>query len=650
MSPDGIIVYSADRILFANPTALSQIGAGDMSDLAGRVWLDLIHPDDREQVAESIQRMLSEESSLPFSDERLVRLDGSVLEVEIASIPVSFEGEPAVQVVVRDMSERKRAELTLRQRQRELESLLETSRDLLSVRDLDTLLALIAQRALTLLNAGACTLFRLDDSVSMLNPIVSLGPYADQMMAAGALRVGEGVTGSAVEHNSPILANNIASDPRAVHVPGTPWEDEHLMASPLIFRGRTIGAMLVGRTAVLPFSEQDFDLFAGFAYHAAIAMQNAWLVQSLEAHRESLEQAVEARTRELRQTKERVEAILSSSPDAILMLGTSGAIESVNQTFCDIFGYRAHEVLNQSPIILAEPSRSDAFRALLQAALVGGQAGRLEIVAQRRSGGTFDADVALAPIRERSVAVGAVCSIRDITALKEVERMKDAFVSNVSHELRTPISSLKLHHDLLAQNPAKQAVYMERLKRETSRLERTIDDLLALSRLDQGRVQLMRVATDLNELARQYVTDRMILAHERDLTLTFESGTDVPLVSTDRGLIGQALSIVLTNALNYTPFGGAIRVDVRVRQEAGQWWAGLAVADNGPGIPLNEQARLFDRFFRGTAAHETGKPGTGLGLAILQEIVKRHFGWVEVISDGIPGHGATFVIWLPAEL
>mgnify|MGYP005851394107 CR=1 FL=1 len=361
----------------------------------------------------------------------------------------------------------------------------------------------------------------------------------------------------------------------------------------------------------------------------------------------NLEQMIETRTAELRRVKERVEAILNHSPDAILLLRDDGSISAVNQAFSSLFDYSGDEAFDQPPTLLIEPAHADAFNALLRAALDQAQASRSGIAARRKDGGVFDADVILAPIQEAGVVSGLVCSIRDISALKEVERMKDAFVSNVTHELRTPIASLKLYHDLLRRNPDKSAVYMARLERETDRLEHTIEDLLLLSRLDQQRVALTFAPLDLNALAEQYVSDRAPLAERQGLRIDFSGHEGLPAVQADSGLLGQAVSILLTNALNYTPAGGQVKVSTGVRQVNGRTWAGITVSDTGPGIPPDEQPHLFSRFFRGNAGNQSGKPGTGLGLAIAKEIVERHAGHVEVVSEGVPGKGAAFCIWLP---
>ncbi len=222
---------------------------------------------------------------------------------------------------------------------------------------------------------------------------------------------------------------------------------------------------------------------------------------------------------------------------------------------------------------------------------------------------------------------------------------KDEFVANVSHELRTPITSIKLYHHLLKSSPEKFESYMERLDRETERLEFIIEDLLRLSELDRDEMQLNALPTDLNSLASLYVTDRQPVAQERSLLLSFNPDSSLPPVAIDQMLVGQALSVILTNALNYTPPGGSVAVATQQLPLVGENWAIISVRDTGPGIPAEEQPMLFQRFYRGRVGKDSRTEGTGLGLAIAREIVERHGGRIEVISE--EGKGATFSIWLP---
>jgi signal transduction histidine kinase/putative methionine-R-sulfoxide reductase with GAF domain len=231
--------------------------------------------------------------------------------------------------------------------------------------------------------------------------------------------------------------------------------------------------------------------------------------------------------------------------------------------------------------------------------------------------------------------------------LQKLSHIKDEFVSNVSHELRTPITSLKIRQHLLIKQPERLDYHLAVVRRETDRLEALIEDLLNLSRLDQERAAFDLIAVDLNHLCREYVADRLPLAATKNLTLTYSEAPDVPVIQGDDRLLGQVLSILLTNALNYTPAGGTVTVETAKRQNSVHRWVGFTVSDTGPGIQPDEQEKLFTRFFRGEAGRKSGAPGTGLGLAIADEIVRRHKGTIEIESSGVPGEGARFIVWLP---
>ena len=234
--------------------------------------------------------------------------------------------------------------------------------------------------------------------------------------------------------------------------------------------------------------------------------------------------------------------------------------------------------------------------------------------------------------------------------LVTVSRVKDEFVTNISHELRTPITSIMLYHSILESRPETISTNMQHLKHETSRLARLIEDLLTISRLDHQDTGIKTQPVDLNRLAEEYVHDRTPLAEKQNLSISLETAADLPVVQVDENMIGQVLSILLTNAFAYTPPGGMVAVCTQRRQKGDdQTWAVITVGDTGPGIPPEEQTRIFERFYRGKAGRESKTAGTGLGLAIAKTIIERHEGWIEVQSEGVPGKGATFEIWLPVS-
>lgn len=248
---------------------------------------------------------------------------------------------------------------------------------------------------------------------------------------------------------------------------------------------------------------------------------------------------------------------------------------------------------------------------------------------------------------EQRIAARTADLTRANERLRELDQAKDTFVSNVSHELRTPISNLKLRHHLLKAHPESATQHLAVLIRETNRLESMIEGLLLLSRLDQDRVTFDLEIVDLSQIVAEYCEDRASLAESRHLTLTANVMPALPPVRADRRLIDQVLSILITNALAYTPAGGQVIVSTHCYPD-GCVRAGFSVRDTGPGISYEEQARLFTRFSRGETGHKSGVEGTGLGLAIAKEIVSRHEGEITVESEGIPGKGTTFWVWLPA--
>jgi PAS domain S-box-containing protein len=239
------------------------------------------------------------------------------------------------------------------------------------------------------------------------------------------------------------------------------------------------------------------------------------------------------------------------------------------------------------------------------------------------------------------------------TALQKAQladHLKSEFIANVNHELRTPLTNLILYYQMLNAHPAeKTKERLDVIGRELQRLRALIENLLNLSRLDLGQATFNPRPRDLNQLIQNLVDDRHVLAEERNLTLKVELDQALPYVWVDEAMIVQAISNVLTNAMKYTPPGGYVEIRTKVMDDqSGKPGVAISVQDTGPGINQDDLPHLFERFYRGSAGHETGAPGTGLGLAIVKEVVERHHGRIEV-ENVVNGHGAVFTVWLPVE-
>ncbi len=226
------------------------------------------------------------------------------------------------------------------------------------------------------------------------------------------------------------------------------------------------------------------------------------------------------------------------------------------------------------------------------------------------------------------------------------DRAKAKFVEEISHELRTPLTNVGLYLDLIEMgDDERQEEYKATLRRETDRLSALIEQLLSISHLDSKQVQFYPRPTDMNSLVKVLVVDRAHMIGEKGIDLQVKTAENLPPAQVDPQLIIQALTNLLTNAMNYTPPGGGIMIETRRRLWKKQPYITLEVSDTGPGISEAEKKRIFDRFFRGLAGRASGIPGTGLGLSISKEIVERHSGRITVESK--IGEGAAFVVWLP---
>ncbi len=420
-----------------------------------------------------------------------------------------------------------------------------------------------------------------------------------------------------------------------------------LLMLPMVAGNRVVGLMeLYSADPAHAFDTRTIQLAQTLANQAAIAMENARLHQALWRHARELEQLVAERTAELRREQERIQAILEAAGEGIVVTDVKGTIQYINPATSALTGYSLEEALGRTPSLWKSGVHPPEFYQTLWKTILAGRVWRGEVVNRRKDGTFYDASLTITPLRdEQGNLVGFVGIQNDITHRKEVERLKDQFISSVSHELRTPLTNLKLYLTLLERGqPEKQRYYLTTLQREAERLHYLVENLLSLSRLDLGEAEISRMPTDVNVLVRLLVEDRETMAADRGLTLEAELAEDLPYALVDRPMIEQVLTNLLTNAMNYTPWGGKIVVRTAKRVEEGRSWVTISIEDTGAGIPPEELPYIFERFYRGEAARRSGVPGTGLGLAICKEIVDRHGGRITVESE--EGKGSTFTVWL----
>ncbi len=420
------------------------------------------------------------------------------------------------------------------------------------------------------------------------------------------------------------------------------------MGLPLIVRHQVIGILMLNSDQAGAYTPEHAIIAQGLAAHASIAIENARLYQARERQAAHLEDLVADRTIEVVRERERLKAIVESAGEGIIFTGPTGEIEFVNPAWERITGFRALDVLGRHTTMVFD-SVAVSTLAQMISVLDTGKSWQGEMHARRPDGSEYDAAVTVAPVFEADGSIAHVVGVfRDITGQKEVDRMRKKFVANVSHELRTPITSIKLFHTLLQSGPAERREdYLRTMAGEIARLERLVEDLLDISRLDRGVLSLEVGPVDLNEVVEEVMRVHTPRAEGRGLSVELALYEGLPKILGDRQRLAQVITNLITNAINYSSPGDRIGVRTALTSQAGQAVITLAVSDTGVGIAGQDLPFVFNRFFRAETARVEGIPGTGLGLSIVKEIVEMHNGIIR--AESTLGEGSTFTVMLPVE-
>jgi signal transduction histidine kinase len=292
---------------------------------------------------------------------------------------------------------------------------------------------------------------------------------------------------------------------------------------------------------------------------------------------------------------------------------------------------------------LAEPERYQRRMRELAASVDQESSDEFELAGTGRSFRGYTAPV----YNQVDTLVGRVWTLRDVTADRELDRMRDAFVATVSHELRTPLTSISGFLEMLQDEEAglgeSGRTYLEVIRRSTSRLHQLVEELLLIAQIEARRVELEPVRLDLAELASHSVEALRPVAAEGGVSIELAVDERAP-VRGDARRLAQVIDNLITNAVKFTPSGGSINVSV----QDGAGDVHLIVADTGIGIPAEEQGQVFSRFFRSSNATQGAIAGTGLGLAISRALVEQHDGTISLESE--EGVGTRVTVTLPADV
>ena len=275
---------------------------------------------------------------------------------------------------------------------------------------------------------------------------------------------------------------------------------------------------------------------------------------------------------------------------------------------------------------------------------------RPQYIETQKTVGERELELFMAPFSSDHAQGGVLVVIHDVTEQRRLDDARREFVANVSHELRTPLTNIRSYTETLLDAAGELPLDTEKqflgvISSESERMARIVTDLLTLSKLDYGRMELRMTRFSVSDLLKKVTNAMKLTAEDSGHMILVETEPNLPSMVGDRERIEQVVVNILSNAVKYTPSGGRIRLTA---QRAGANHVRITVEDNGVGIPADDVPRLFERFYRVDKARSRAAGGTGLGLAIAKEIVEQHEGKIALTSEY--GKGTTVTITLPTDL
>ena len=520
-----------------------------------------------------------------------------------------------------------------RAQKEEATKLYEVTALLATTLDVDAVLDQIVAKTIDLLGCDASGVYVHDDVREGL--AFRRGLHLDAALTRDlVLKPGEGVAGRAFQERRPVSTADRLADRDLRYSPVAERIIESAprayLAVPIAVRDEVLGVLVSYFFEPHEFSEKEVQLLASLAAHAAIAMDNARHYQEVKLQQSRLAQ------------------IFDATSDGMLLVAPDGRVQTANRRAGDLLALKAADLvgIELTEVLAWHHAEGQDYQRMFAAlrALVddpeNGAAGDLELRSLKRilhwvSQPTKDS---------AGEPCGFTLTFHDVTHEREVSRMKSDFVSFVTHQLRTPLAGIKWMLELTAQEPeipADAASYVQDAREAAQRLIQLVNDLLDISRLEQGKLTVTARPVDVGELTREVLVEVAGLVREKGHRLSLVGdGTALP-VTADVQLLRQVVMNLVSNAIKYTPSGGLIEIQIEPDGRALRW----SIRDSGIGIPRSSQARLFEKFYRAENVATLETEGTGLGLYLVRLIMEQLDGRVWCESE--EGAGAIFRFTLP---
>jgi len=590
---EAIMVAQDGMLKYVNLRTVEFTGYS-VEDILLKPFIEFIHPDDREMVADRHMRRLQGEDAPDVYPFRIIKKTGETIWVEINATLIDWEGRPATLNILSDITEHKRAEDALRESEERFRIAFKTSPDSISISDFDGFIVDI--------NDGFAQLSGYTREKAIGKSTVDLGLWlnrSDREKFVGTLQKYGQVKDMEVE-----------------------------------------------------FKLKDGSLALGLVSANLMVVKGRNLILSVVRDITERRQAMDA----LRESEEKYRLLIENFDNPIWVFDREGIALIANQSAAmllggkpeDFIGKHLSEFMPESADMLMERHRQaiEAGTGANYEDTFGLPVGRMWFWSNLQpvkdaDGNIIGVQVISYDITSRKRVEAAAARVK---SMEEIERLRRALIANVSHELRTPLTSIKGLASTLIQpdvewDPETQREFLITIDQSADKLTHIVNDLVEMSQLEAGAMKMLKVSCSVADIAAGIITDLEILTSKHRLVIDIPD--DLPLIYVDETRIGEVITNLVSNAVAYSD------ENTRISLEAGQadGMVTISVVDEGIGIPEDQAERVFDRFFRLDKAASRRKGGTGLGLAICKEIMSAHGGKIWVESK--PGEGSRFSFSLP---
>jgi len=508
-----------------------------------------------------------------------------------------------------------------RQRLSEVATLYILAQQIASNLELQTVLDTVVDSLRHALGCRGCCIFLLDPHTQTLEIKAAAG-LKPQWRKAAKLRIGEGVAGRAVAEARTIYL------PDTNQEPGFIFFDEEvrsLLVAPVLAHGEVIGAINVDDSHPNAFGPSQERLLTIIAAQAGVAIENARLFANVSKQ------------------QQQTQAIIQYMADGLLLIDAQGHIVTCNPALAMMLGMHPGQIVGQKvhspdlPPRLAEITSTTTHRAR-----TGVLSKEITIETPRpRTLQIFSTTV----VDDGGTPLGEVRVVHDITRERELEQLKDDFMSTISHELRTPLFSIQGFVQLMLEDetlePATRKEFLTIIHTQAAQLGEMVNNLLDLSKFDEGKLELDRRPVAILDVIHQTTLKLQGFAHQQKVKLIPKLPALLPTIIGDTQRLEQVLTNLIGNAIKFTKADG----EVIVTASANDSELRVEVKDNGIGIPTEALDRIFSRFYQVEDKSERSARGSGLGLHIAQRIIKAHGGRIWAESEA--GQGSTFCFTLP---